>query len=495
MARANAREAAGWEFDVAGLPAAGLRAVARREALATAVEASARMGIPSAVRGDDLIAMTGHQPQLYHPGVWAKVLLLQRFAEEHGAAAIDLVVDSDGFDSVACDMPCMRPAVQRCRVHLALGTGDGHYSGAPVPTREALREFRDAGAEALGTLPAPALGRHFGAFCDGLDAAAGRAGNLAELVTMARRSYEAPVGSDYLELPVTEQAKGAAFARFMAHIAVSAESFAEAYNSALARFRSTRGVRSAARPFPDLAVSAGVVELPFWWIAGGRRHALSVRRDGRVSLLAAGLGPVVSAGGAEDLADALAGADAVVAPKALTLTMFERLFVADLFLHGVGGGRYDVVTDEVIRRFFGVEPPRLAVASLTVYLPLGARIVSNEEVEAAEHRLNRLEHNPDQFLGEMEFASAVERERASNLADEKRLLVAGITVPGADKKALGRRIRELNARIRDLLAPEVADARMELDRLVAGREAADVLTDRSYPFCLWNPAEIADKVR
>ena len=27
------------------------------------------------------------------------------------------------------------------------------------------------------------------------------------------------------------------------------------------------------------------------------------------------------------------------------------------------------------------------------------------------------------------------------------------------------------------------------------REASGVLTDRTYPFCLWSPSEVADKVR
>jgi len=30
---------------------------------------------------------------------------------------------------------------------------------------------------------------------------------------------------------------------------------------------------------------------------------------------------------------------------------------------------------------------------------------------------------------------------------------------------------------------------------VAAQQAADVLTDRTYPYCLWDPLEVADKVR
>ena len=35
--------------------------------------------------------------------------------------------------------------------------------------------------------------------------------------------------------------------------------------------------------------------------------------------------------------------------------------------------------------------------------------------------------------------------------------------------------------------------RQTLDQLKQLREASDILTDRTYPFCFWSPEEIADK--
>jgi len=57
-----------------------------------------------------------------------------------------------------------------------------------------------------------------------------------------------------------------------------------------------------------------------------------------------------------------------IRPKALLLTLFNRLFISDLFIHGLGGAKYDLVTDEIIREFFKVEPPHFLVASCTLYL-------------------------------------------------------------------------------------------------------------------------------
>ena len=39
-------------------------------------------------------------------------------------------------------------------------------------------------------------------------------------------------------------------------------------------------------------------------------------------------------------------------PRALTTTMYLRLAMGDLFLHGIGGAKYDQLTDRIIEHFF-----------------------------------------------------------------------------------------------------------------------------------------------
>ncbi len=59
-----------------------------------------------------------------------------------------------------------------------------------------------------------------------------------------------------------------------------------------------------------------------------------------------------------------------VRSRALTTTLYARLFLADLFVHGIGGGKYDELTDELIQGFFECEPPIYLVFSATRWLPL-----------------------------------------------------------------------------------------------------------------------------
>ena len=494
----NASASAGWSFEIGGVPAPEFVRAARSDAIEAARAFSERLGFP--VRDpagvDAPIVMTGHQPELYHPGIWVKDFLLDRVGLETGGTAIDLVVDSDGFDTVSLTAPCMAPVVRRCEQYLAVGGAVTCFACSPVPAPEELGTFRRAGDEMLSTLKAPSVKRHFDEFCRCLDSAAEDAANLAELVTFARRRYEASASTGYLELPVSQLVRTPAYGRFLAHILLNAEEFACAYNAELAEFRSIAKVRSPAQPFPDLSIDGARVELPFWRLS----------HDGRKTLWAVRVGEWVQVvAGDELLADLPADPEAAVAavvasgqvfaPKALALTLYARLFLSDLFIHGVGGARYDHVTDGVVRRFFRVEPPKFAVASLTVYLPLGGHLVTEEEVAAATEHVNRFAHNPDALLDEVDFDSEQERVLALGIAEEKASLVQAIAAPDADRKAIGQRIRELNAELRIVLQPIGRQLEKERDQLVSEREAWEILADRTYPFCLWSPEDIADKVR
>ena len=49
--------------------------------------------------------LAGHQPQLFHPGVWFKNFVLSRLAESQAATAVNLVIDSDTIKTAAVRVP------------------------------------------------------------------------------------------------------------------------------------------------------------------------------------------------------------------------------------------------------------------------------------------------------------------------------------------------------------------------------------------------------
>lgn len=164
--------------------------------------------------------------------------------------------------------------------------------------------------------------------------------------------------------------------------------YASAYNAALAAYRVQEGIDNPGRPMPDLLVGNDAVELALWLddlATGVRRRAMAVRREGRWGLEIGGERFEAEAGGDADghgglTAGGWAGAERLktmlratrhrIAPRALMLTTFARLCLADLFVHGIGGGRYDQVTDRTLRSFWGVaRVPGFSVATGTLYFP------------------------------------------------------------------------------------------------------------------------------
>lgn len=435
--------------------------------------------------------MTGHQPEMIHPGVWAKYFAMQRIARAAGATAIDVVVDSDAFDSLGVSVPCRDAILSRCRHELVAGTADVSLGCTPPPPETQVDTFCERVNASLGTLPELALTRPFSRFAELLHEAVRAADNVAEAITIARRRYEETAGTDYLELPVSVMASRPAFATFAGDIVCNAVEFSSAYNGALADYRRMYGVRSAAQPFPDLAEHDGMVELPFWVLTPGGRGTLAVGRDGDGMLLTCCEGIRRIPRDTEAIAHLLAE-ECAVAPKALALTLFLRTFVADLFIHGTGGGAYDRVTDMVMKRYYGIEPLPYVVVSATMRLPLEAADVSDEDVATAKDRLNRLDHNPDALLGEVQFDSPARAEAAKALALRKSELVRLIAEPGADKKQIGGEIRRVNAELSSVVEPLRERLSRELAEVEAMRAEEDVRTDRTYPFFLWDPCEMVD---
>lgn len=491
LAESNRQAAEGLSFEVGGVPATELRRRVREGALAAAAEFTRRLKIPAddPVAEPRLLVVGGHQPELYHAGVWVKDLLLQRFVRDTGAVGLHLVLDTDEAEAVSAPFPSVvagRPS--RSPLTLARGGAGRTYAATPVPTEAEVERFVAHAGRSLATLPDPRPARAFGRFADALRQTRPLAGDVGEFVTAARRRFEAPAGSRYLELPVSAMAASAAFRLFAADVLLRADRFAADHNGALAEYRSRTGARSAARPFPDLGRDGGLVEAPFWYL-GERREAVHVRAGAATEVVVAGKTVAVLPAEGAGAADALAPLGGRLVPRAVTLTLFTRLFLADLFVHGVGGGRYDEATDAVADRFYGVTPPRYAVASLTLRLPFDFDETAPAALDEVRARLHRLRYNPDQMLAEAGLGAG-DAARAAALAAEKRALTDAIAVEGADKKTLGARIRAVNEESARLLRPLEGRLRVEEEQLAARAEDAQVLGARDYPFCLHDPEQV-----
>ncbi len=102
--------------------------------------------------------------------------------------------------------------------------------------------------------------------------------------------------------------------------------------------------------------------------------------------------------------------------RALTTTMFARYFLGDLFIHGIGGAKYDELGDEISARFFGSEPPGFLTMSLTLRLGLPTSPETPDDLRHLDRTLRDLTFNPDRHLDEpypVELRTIIAAKRAA----------------------------------------------------------------------------------
>jgi len=83
-----------------------------------------------------------------------------------------------------------------------------------------------------------------------------------------------------------------------------------------------------------------------------------------------------------------------IRPRALSTTIFARLVLSDAFIHGIGGAKYDEVTDQMIQNFYQVMPPAFMVVSATARLNLVKKIKTEAEVKVANQIARDIWWNP-----------------------------------------------------------------------------------------------------
>mgnify|MGYP003676833614 CR=1 FL=1 len=207
--------------------------------------------------------------------------------------------------------------------------------------------------------------------------------------------------------------------------------------------------------------------------------------------------------------------------------MYLRLMVSDLFLHGIGGGKYDQLTDAIVREFFGIEPTPMAVATATLHLPLSNRFPPETGHELADidsrriaerDRLWQLKYHAEQQVPALaettsenacqsqscqpaaaeKTASAAERTthdpEFKELTKRKRELLANIP-PRGEKWRWHREITQVNRRLSELTSGLAEQSRERLECLATQERQQRILQSRETSFCLFPLDVIAPRLQ
>lgn len=442
---------------------------------------------------------TGHQTFPYHPGVWAKNCAVDALARQLGGRAVNLNVDHDlphagpqiAWPAVAPDGRIVRrgefeldhlqpferqPAPSPARVSDICGRITADVDPLLTETRTCPIQMRLDGEGADPT--------SFAGWCSRM-----------------RAALDSRIGLRMTEVLTSAMCGGEAFLLFAADLVARAGELAVTYNSALAHATGMTGHR----PAVPLQIDAARVELPLWTLRRDRpgRGRLFASPAGRVVRLSDPVGPIgeFEPGATADesihrIGRVLADAGVQLRPRALTLTLFARLLLADLFVHGIGGARYEAATDRLFDRFYQVPPPPYAVASATLRLPLKFATATAVQLRQARQtlrdiRLNAQRHLPAEMLAQPNVAALVDAKWADVRQDAQLR---------AERDA-GRNVRAQRAavfahlhRVNDELTRQAGDLIAQQDarvrQLASRTEAAELSTARDYFYGLFPTARL-----
>ena len=456
----------------------------------------------------------GHQPEPFHPGVWYKNFLIDATCKElqtQGSNAIGLhvIIDHDLPKSLSIKIP-RRPA--RDSQHLVFSPCElplqkpGSKSTAPKPWHQHriapdridtfVRQI-ELSAESLG-LPTP-LARSYFQIVDSLSPSC----DAAIALSQARHRIEFQNGLRNIDIPMSRICQTQAWFDFVEHCLKHADALHETYNDALNDYRLREQITNPGQPVAALGKSGDWVELPFWLYqtSDAGRNRMWVRSHRTGWELASGARPTEFAwtvqapaqqGGLKSVIERNPAQEICLRPRALMTTLFLRCFLADGFVHGIGGGIYDRLTDQIIRDFLGIDPPSYAIATATLHLPLPKQLrrsVEELDVQVAEltDQARSLRSSPESFL-------ILEDPRAKSLAQEHAALLAAIP-PKGSKKQWHRRMVELKARIRQAIEPIFQEHQARYQAVLRRANESHGLFSREYSMLLFPQADCVERLK
>lgn len=463
------------------------RRQARHEALAAAATYYAQSGEPVRDVHSNSLLFAGHQPELFHPGVWVKNFALNGLARRHGATPVNLVVDNDAVKSTALRLPVLDQATadSPAKAHLASLSFDAWTKEVPFEDRRVLEEprFTQFLTEASKFTNSWGFQPLLSTFWPEVCREATRTPLLGERFAAARRTLERRWGCTNLELPVSKVCGTESFAAFVWHVLTHLSGFRSVYNACLQEYRQAHRIRGRHHPVPDLEADGNWLEAPFWiWQATTpRRHRLWARtQHDRVELrFGAEEGSVISARSPAEIRDFQARG-IKLRSRALTTTMFVRLFLADAFLHGIGGAKYDEVTDAIMARFFKFPPPACLVVSATLLLPFAVTGEANADSVQAARLLRDLDWNPQRHM----YAGV--GEKALSRAQRKQQWIEVEPVGPKERRERFLALRTLTEQLRPSLKAQRLAAAAEWRARLEREHTSAVLQRRDYAFCWYS---------
>lgn len=378
---------------------------------------------------DRPIVMSGHQPTLWHAGILAKLLAAGELARAADAHAAWIVPDMDEVDPTTTRVPQGQGDQVRQRLVRILSgdpPGPGIPAGAlpprdPTPAdldlsglAEALTAFRDEPSMAMQV---------------------GRA-----VVRTACERFGLP---EPTVISASDLRRTGVWAGLLRALTDDPRAGVEAYNAA-ARAHPQAEVR-------ELAIDKSRVELPLWRLRPDLPR-LAVFSDQIASIPPDQL-----------------------RPRALAMTALVRASLADLFVHGLGGERYDRVTEQWLSNWTHAPQWQLgptAAATADARPDLGLNPADLPDPIRARWLAHHARHDPA-MLGDTQAARA-----KSDIVD----LICALKEERKDAAPAFAELQSFLVAFRERHARRLGELDADADRADRLRAVRDLALDRTWPW-------------
>jgi hypothetical protein len=483
-----------FDADWLGEPLGNIARSARAEILAAATAWTRSYADVPSTSSDAPLVLTGHQPEMFHPGVWLKNFFAARLAATCSGTAINLIVDSDLCRSPAIRVPVGTGTDLRFEsVAFDQAVSEMPYEERHIADASLWQSFGERVTAAIQPFVAEPLVK---SWWPTVIAASRQNGKLGQALSQSRHQLELVWGSASLEVPQSHVCQTRTFRLFVVGLLTRAVEFRAAYNDSLAEYRVAHHIKNHAQPVPNLAAYDGWFEAPFWlWSQSElQRRSVFVRRVGSELEVSnhhdfqAKL-PLDPALASELLAE-WESQGIKLRSRALATTLFARLLVAELFIHGIGGAKYDQVTNRICERFLGMTLPPYGCVSGTLRLPLAQPATLPPSIHELQRELRELEFHPERYRGQMQLDGS-NATRVDELIADKLRWVRALKSP----ENAGERHQKISAANHELSS--FLNNRCEIveSEIVTARQAANVAkirNSREFAYCLFPPAALQD---
>lgn len=433
--------------------------------------------------------ITGHQPTLFHPGVWAKNFAAYRLAAMLGGLSLHIVVDHDlmlrpDVITPSGNFPMIRPSYAAFDQmstpkpwELASIQAPSQWKSFDSIITERMREYGWHPLVYPSWSSAVIARDDILYYRDGFGA--------------LRETVQNQWGVNQLQLCVSDYCTTQSFYRILGTLLSRLPELHTAYNSAIVAYRQRHRTRSRHHPAPLLKRSGAFYEIPWWHIHKENHQRLAVWATLSGTTCQLYVPELAMSCHLHDLTNpthiqqAIEDAALKLRPRALSLTFMMRWRLAELFVHGLGGVLYDQVTDDWAERMRIPLAPWCGI-SATVWLPwqfpLPTSWLNLEQIKAQlAHMRWRLSHHPERYL-DLEQES----QTIKNLVAQKRELIQDEwpSDPHA-RHTRYRKIKEINEKLAQLTIRQQETLQQQLKVVQAQLESRRWVTYREYPWILY----------